>query len=46
MGYQRLTTSEVEAATRHLPGGAARARLLEEKDRLPGVPLSRSRAHV
>src|SRR5258708_7391177 len=33
MGHQRLTTSEVEAATRHLPGGAARARLLEEKDR-------------
>ena len=33
MSYQRLTTSEVEAATRHLPGGAARARLLEEKDR-------------
>src|SRR6266567_4842475 len=33
MGHQRLTASEVEAATRHLPGGAARARLLEEKDR-------------
>ena len=33
MGHQRLTTSEVEAATRHLPCGAARARLLEEKDR-------------
>jgi len=33
MGYQRLTTSEVEAVTHHLPGGAARARLLEEKDR-------------
>src|SRR5258708_8277046 len=33
MGHQRLTTSEVEAATRHLPGGAARAGLLEEKDR-------------
>ena len=33
MGHQRLTTGEVEAATRHLPGGAAPARLLEEKDR-------------
>src|SRR6266700_7659684 len=33
MGHQRLTASEVEAATRHLPGGAAPARLLEEKDR-------------
>jgi aminoglycoside phosphotransferase (APT) family kinase protein len=33
MGHQRLTTGEVQAATRHLPGGAARARLLEEKDR-------------
>src|SRR5215472_9428973 len=33
MGYRRVTTSEVEAATRHLPGGAAPARLLEEKDR-------------
>jgi aminoglycoside phosphotransferase (APT) family kinase protein len=33
MGHQRLTTSEVEAATRHLPGGAAPARLLEEKGR-------------
>ena len=31
MGYQRLTTSVVKAATRHLPGGAARARLLEER---------------
>jgi aminoglycoside phosphotransferase (APT) family kinase protein len=33
MGHQRLTTGEVEAATRHLPGGAAPVRLLEEKDR-------------
>lgn len=33
MGQQRLTTSEVEAATRHLTGGTARARLLEKKDR-------------
>src|SRR6266487_817128 len=33
MGRQRLTSGEVEAATRHLPGGAARARLLEEKRR-------------
>src|SRR6266536_1764619 len=33
MRHQRLTTGEVEAATRHLPGGAAPARLLEEKDR-------------
>src|SRR6266487_3901744 len=33
MGHQRLTVSEVEAATRHLPGGVAPARLLEEKDR-------------
>src|SRR6266568_381154 len=33
MGQQRLTTSEVEAATRHLTGGTAQARLLEEKDR-------------
>ena len=33
MGQQRLTAGEVEAATRHLPGGAAPARLLEEKDR-------------
>jgi len=33
MRHQRLTASEVEAATRHLTGGAARARLLEEKDR-------------
>src|SRR5262249_13845770 len=33
MGQQRLTTSEVEAATRHLTGGTARARLLEQKDR-------------
>jgi len=30
---QRLTASEVEAATLHLTGGAAPARLLEEKDR-------------
>src|SRR6266487_4852235 len=33
MTHQRLTTSEVEAAARRLPGGAARARLLEEKRR-------------
>jgi aminoglycoside phosphotransferase (APT) family kinase protein len=33
MGHPRLTTGEVEAATRHLPGGADPARLLEEKDR-------------
>ena len=33
MGHPRLTSSEVEAATLHLPGGAAPARLLEEKDR-------------
>src|SRR6266702_2450826 len=33
MGQQRLTTSEVEAATRHLTGGAAPVRLLDEKDR-------------
>ena len=33
MGHQRLTVSEVEAATRHLPGGVAPARLLEEKHR-------------
>jgi aminoglycoside phosphotransferase (APT) family kinase protein len=33
MGQQRLTAGEVEAATRHLPGVAAPARLLEEKDR-------------
>src|SRR6266704_1768908 len=33
MGQQRLTTSEVEAATRHLTGGTPRARLLEKKDR-------------
>ncbi len=33
MGQQRLTTSEVEAATRHLTGGTAQARLLEKKDR-------------
>ncbi|SRR6266496_250976 len=33
MGPQRLTTSEVQAATPNLPGGAAPARLLEEKDR-------------
>src|SRR5258708_1797914 len=33
MGHQRLTTSEVEAATRHLPGGAARAGLLAERAR-------------
>jgi aminoglycoside phosphotransferase (APT) family kinase protein len=33
MRQQRLTGGEVEAATRHLPGGAAPARLLEEKDR-------------
>jgi aminoglycoside phosphotransferase (APT) family kinase protein len=33
MGHRRLTASEVEAATRHLTGGTARARLLEEKDR-------------
>src|SRR5260370_11086885 len=33
MGHQRLTTSEVEAATRHLRGGAARAGLLEKKHR-------------
>jgi aminoglycoside phosphotransferase (APT) family kinase protein len=33
MGHQRLTTGEVEAATRHLPRGAGSARLLEEKDR-------------
>jgi aminoglycoside phosphotransferase (APT) family kinase protein len=33
MRQQRLTTSEVEAATRHLTGGTGRARLLEEKDR-------------
>src|SRR6266516_2621650 len=33
MGQQRLTASEVEAAILHLTGGAAPARLLEEKDR-------------
>src|SRR6266516_6652200 len=33
MGQQRLTTSDVEAATRHLTGGMAQTRLLEEKDR-------------
>src|SRR5215469_12175222 len=33
MGRQRLTGTEVEAATRDLPGGAARARLLQENDR-------------
>src|SRR6266542_4368798 len=33
MDHQRLTTSEVEAAIRHLPDGAAPARLLEEKHR-------------
>jgi aminoglycoside phosphotransferase (APT) family kinase protein len=33
MGRRRLTSSEVEAATRHLTGGRARARLLEEKGR-------------
>jgi aminoglycoside phosphotransferase (APT) family kinase protein len=33
MEHRRLTTSEVEAATRHQPGGAAPARLLEEKNR-------------
>jgi aminoglycoside phosphotransferase (APT) family kinase protein len=33
MGRRRLTAREVEAAARHLTGGAARARLLEEKDR-------------
>src|SRR5215469_10953963 len=33
MGRRRLTASEVEAATGHLTGGTARARLLEEKDR-------------
>jgi aminoglycoside phosphotransferase (APT) family kinase protein len=33
MGQQRLTASEVEAATRPLTGGAAPARLLEEKNR-------------
>ena len=33
MGQQRLTATEVEAATRHLTRGAAPARLLEEKDR-------------
>src|SRR5215472_650011 len=33
MSGPRLTTSEVEAATRHLSGCAAGVRLLEEKDR-------------
>jgi len=33
MAHQRLTTCEVEAATRGLPGGAGPARLLEEKGR-------------
>lgn len=33
MGQERLTSREVEIATRNLPGGAAPARLLEEKDR-------------
>jgi aminoglycoside phosphotransferase (APT) family kinase protein len=33
MGQQPLTSGDVEAATSHLPGGAARARLLEENDR-------------
>src|SRR5262249_38440707 len=33
MGQQRLTTSEVEAATRHLTGGTPRSRLLETKHR-------------
>lgn len=33
MGHQPLTSDEVEAATRHLLGGAASARLLEAKHR-------------
>jgi aminoglycoside phosphotransferase (APT) family kinase protein len=33
MEQQRLTAGDVESATRHLPGGAEPARLLEEKDR-------------
>jgi hypothetical protein len=33
MAHPRLTADEVQAATRHLPGGAGLARLLEEKDR-------------